>query len=216
MIQAYRPAGCLGPVLHAFVLAALVCWSATATAQTPRARRAAPDEPAPELPAEVNAAADSEDGVHPLKEFEPIMDLTVDVRLEESPEAQLPPDPSAKLFSGTPAVPPRKTAWTWREFRWSATELWHWPLYFEDAQLERYGQMRHPAVQPMLSGVHFFGTLPILPYKMGLERPCDCVSNLGYYRPGNCTPPVGRRLPLEADAAAFESAAWLALIFVLP
>jgi hypothetical protein len=155
-------------------------------------------------------------GQHPLEEFEPIMDLRVDIRLEASPDADLPADPSENLFDRSPVLPPRTTAWSWREFRWSATELWHRPLYFQDVQLERYGQMRHPLIQPVLSGVHFFGTVPILPYKMGLHRPGCCVSNLGYYRPGSCAPALGRRLPLEADATFFEGLTWVALIFALP
>ena len=42
--------------------------------------------------------------------------------------------------------------------------------------------------QPVVSGVHFFGTLPILPYKMGVEQPWECMYALGYYEPGSCAP----------------------------
>ena len=38
------------------------------------------------------------------------------------------------------------------EFHWAASELYHQPLYFDDTLLERYGQSRHPLVQPALSG----------------------------------------------------------------
>ena len=34
------------------------------------------------------------------------------------------------------------------------------------------------------------GTLPLLPYKMGLDHPYDCVYTLGHARPGNCVRPV--------------------------
>ena len=53
---------------------------------------------------------------------------------------------------------------------WQATEFWHRPLYFDDVPLERYGQMHHPLIQPWLSGVHFFGNVPLLPYKMGVLK----------------------------------------------
>ena len=72
---------------------------------------------------------------------------------------------------------------------------------FDDVQLERYGQSRCPTLQPVLSGAHFFGTMAIMPYKMGLSGPFEMTSNYGYYRPGSPTPCVGRRLPWEWDAA---------------
>ena len=77
-------------------------------------------------------------------------------------------------------------------------------------------QVRHPLVQPWLSGAHFFGMFPIMPYLIGLDRTHDRIYTLGYYRPGAPTPCLGRRLPLEADAAALEAATWLGLIFLLP
>jgi len=73
-------------------------------------------------------------------------------------------------------------------YTWTASGLCHKPLYFEDVQLERYGHMCGPWLQPFASGAHFFLTVPILPYKMGLELPNECRYTLGYYRPGNCAP----------------------------
>jgi hypothetical protein len=67
-----------------------------------------------------------------------------------------------------------------------------------------------------LSAAHFFGNVPLLPYKMGLDHPCKPIATLGYYRPGSPAPPVGRRLPLEADAATIEAATWVGLILLLP
>ena len=54
-------------------------------------------------------------------------------------------------------------------YAWTASGLCHKPLYFEDVQLERYGHMAGPWVQPFASCADFFLTIPILPYKMGLE-----------------------------------------------
>jgi len=104
------------------------------------------------------------------------------------------------------------------QFNWQATNFFHRPLYFDDTPLERYGQTKHPLIQPVVSGARFFGTFPILPYKMGTDRTGDCVSTLGYYRPGSCAPCVRERLipAWEADASLLEAGVALALIFALP
>jgi hypothetical protein len=73
-------------------------------------------------------------------------------------------------------------------FTWTASSLCHKPLYFEDVQLERYGHSFNPWVQPLMSGAHFYASLALLPYNMGLARPNECQYDLGYYRPGNCAP----------------------------
>ncbi len=101
-------------------------------------------------------------------------------------------------------------------YYWDAAELWHQPLYFDDPLLERYGQTPLTRWQPVLSGAHFFGTLPIMPYKLSIDRPMDCVSTLGYYRPGSATPCLARRIPRDARAFGWETGAWLGLIFLVP
>ena len=73
-------------------------------------------------------------------------------------------------------------------YAWTASGLCHKPLYFEDVQLERYGHMLGPWSQPVASAANFFITIPILPYKIGLEPPTECIYSLGYYRPGDCAP----------------------------
>jgi hypothetical protein len=57
------------------------------------------------------------------------------------------------------------------------------PLYFEDMNLERCGLSCGCWVQPVVSGVHFFGTVAILPYKMLVAPPCSYV-----FPPGECPP----------------------------
>ena len=106
----------------------------------------------------------------------------------------------------------------WPEFtyNWKAAALCHKPLYFEQVQLERYGHSWGPYVQPIMSGVHFFGTLPILPYKMGIRTPCECVYTLGYYRPGSCAPYMIDPIPFTWRAAFFEGAVATGISFVIP
>ena len=89
-------------------------------------------------------------------------------------------------------------------FTWKASGLCHKPLYFEDVQLERYGHSWNPIVQPFFSGAHFFVSVPLLPYKMGLKPPHECVYTLGYYRPGNCAPYMIEPIPLSLRAAVWE------------
>jgi hypothetical protein len=105
-----------------------------------------------------------------------------------------------------PTFVPR--AWASTTYLWKASGLCHKPLYFEQVQLERYGHDWGPVLQPIVSGAHFFGTFPILPYKMGLETPQECVYSLGYYRPGSCAPYMIEPLGFTWRAAAFEAAAW--------
>jgi hypothetical protein len=89
-------------------------------------------------------------------------------------------------------------------FAWKATGTCHKPLYFEDVQLERYGHSWNPVLQPFMSAGHFFVSVPLLPYKMGLNPPRECMYTLGYYRPGSCAPYVLEPIPLSLRAAIWE------------
>jgi hypothetical protein len=104
-----------------------------------------------------------------------------------------------------PSFQPR--SWAQTVYLWKASGLCHKPLYFEQVQLERYGHDWGPVLQPIMSGAHFFGTIPILPYKMGLQTPNECVYTLGYYRPGSCAPYMITQPGFTWRAAAFETAA---------
>ncbi len=145
---------------------------------------------------------------YPDRPFESIDVIT------ETDGGLLPTDLSANVFQ-PPGSEPQAYA-PLLPFMWVAPEIWHKSLYFDDVQLERYGQTRAPRLQPLLSGAHFFGTLSIMPYKMGLNHPFEMTSNLGYYRPGSPTPCVGRRLPWEWDAALMQAGAWVGGVFIFP
>ena len=107
-------------------------------------------------------------------------------------------------------------AWLPTTFTWKASGLCHKPLYFEDVHLERYGHSWGPLAQPVLSGAHFFLTFPILPYKMGLYPPRECIYTLGYYRPGSCAPYMLDPLPISVRAALFEAGAWVGGVYLIP
>jgi hypothetical protein len=59
----------------------------------------------------------------------------------------------------------------------------HQPIYFEDMNLERCGLSCGCCLQPAVSGLHFFGSVALLPYKLLVSPPCSCV-----YPPGECGP----------------------------
>jgi hypothetical protein len=106
--------------------------------------------------------------------------------------------------------------WHQTTYLWKASALCHKPLYFEDEQLERYGHSFTPCFQPFVSGAHFFTRLPILPYCMGVEPPCECIYALGHYRPGNCAPYMCNPVPLSPRGALFQAGAVVGAAAALP
>lgn len=143
----------------------------------------------------------------PPERMKPLSDITNNVRPQGDKfptECPLP----ASAFEGR--------NWQPLVFTWKASGLCHKPLYFEQAGVERYGHNLGPILQPLASGAHFFLTVPILPYKMGLEPPDECVYTLGYYRPGSCAPRILDPLPLSVRAALAEGGIWTGMVFLIP
>jgi hypothetical protein len=108
---------------------------------------------------------------------------------------------------------PRRFATTM--MTWKAAGYCHKPLYFEDWNLERYGHSHGP-LDPVFSAAHFFVSLPVLPYKMGVELPWECIYPLGYYRPGNCAPWTVPAPPISCRGFAVEAATVTGILFLLP
>jgi hypothetical protein len=106
--------------------------------------------------------------------------------------------------------------WEETTYMWKASALCHKPLYFEDVALERYGHSWGPYLDPLVSGAHFFGTLPVLPYCMGLHPPNECMYALGYYRPGNCAPYMIPPVPFSCRAAAVQAGVTTGAVFLIP
>jgi hypothetical protein len=106
-------------------------------------------------------------------------------------------------------------SWSPLTYTWKASALCHKPLYFEEPDLERYGHT-WGHLQPLVSGAHFFGTFPVLPYKMGIEAPWECIYALGYYEPGSCAPYIIPPLPLNLRGALLEAGAWTGGVILIP
>ena len=106
--------------------------------------------------------------------------------------------------------------WTMTTFTWTASALCHKPLYFEEPGIERYGHSAGPILQPVLSGAHFFGSVLLLPSKVGLNPPNECLYGLGYYRPGNCAPWLVPGYPLTTRSVRWQTLAIGAAVVLLP
>ena len=106
--------------------------------------------------------------------------------------------------------------WPQTCYTWKASGLCHKPLYFEQSHMERYGHSWGPVLDPVVSGAHFFASVPMLPYKMGLEPPHECIYPLGHYRPGSCAPRYIEPFPFSIRAAALEAGAITGLSFAVP
>jgi hypothetical protein len=101
-------------------------------------------------------------------------------------------------------------------YQWRASDQWFNPLYFEDPSLERYGHAHHELVQPFVSVARFGVQLVGLPYQMTIDPVCKKMYNLGYYRPGECTPKKYYRIPWNTHAAVNEAAVWTGLFCIFP
>lgn len=67
---------------------------------------------------------------------------------------------------------------------WQASNMVHRPLYFEQRYVERYGA-NFGLMQSIASGVQFAADTALLPAKMLVHPPRECVYTLGYGRPGS-------------------------------
>jgi hypothetical protein len=179
---------------------------ATATAQQP----APPPIPA-QSPA-MNRATGCPSDEDAQRQFRSLEDIRVELRSEGK---EVPTDCSQSVFQGTRpgiALSPSIT-----EFHWAPANFSHQPLYFDDTPLERYGQSVAPHLQPIISGGRFFLTLPIMPYKLGVDHPYDCVTILGHYRPGVCAPCVMQvPPPLQCSAALLEAGTAVGIALLIP
>jgi len=102
-------------------------------------------------------------------------------------------------------------------YMWTASALSTRAAYFEDTQLERHGHTKvRPAFQPLVSGVRFFGTIPLLPYHMGVTPPGECVYTLGHQRAGTYTPYMSEPFPISPRGALFQAGAVTGAIFAFP
>lgn len=146
-----------------------------------------------------------------IQEISPYYDTTVDKDIREF-AVKMAGDYDVSF--GNKTYEPR--AFPDTMYAWEPSNFYHYPLYFEDAVLERYGHTYHPLVQPAVSVAKFGAQLVMLPYQMTLD-PIDCPKYaLGWYRPGDCAPKLRYQPPLNAKAAAVEAGVVTGLFFIIP
>jgi len=104
--------------------------------------------------------------------------------------------------------------WVPQTFAWTASNLCHKPLFFENVQLERYGHSHGPFTQPVQSVAHFFVSLATISYQAAIHPANECQYALGYYRPGNCAPWLKDPIPLSLDGAKRQALVTTGLAFI--
>ena len=101
-------------------------------------------------------------------------------------------------------------------YQWQASNLHHYPLYFQDPGLERYGHVHHELVQPFVSVGKFGLQLVGLPYQMTIDPVCRKQYALGWYSPGECAPKQTHQIPWNSTAALNQAAVMTGMSFAIP
>ncbi len=103
-----------------------------------------------------------------------------------------------------PSLPASQRMFPQAEMQWEANNFWHYPLYFEDFGIERYGQSRHYLIQPVYSVALFAAQAGFWPYQLVIDPICRRRYQLGLYRPGERTPYLYYQFPWNAEAMAWQ------------
>jgi hypothetical protein len=121
--------------------------------------------------------------------------------------------------------------WMLNSYEWEAPATRHLPLLFEEPNLERLGytygcncrgrgRQAVPrgadCLQPVVSGVRFFGRIPFIPYMYGYQCACKPVYTLGVDRPGSPVPYRKYMVPLSIKGAIYQAGAITGLVFFIP
>lgn len=174
-----------------------------ATSQEPLPPGAAlPDTPA-ELPEEIRS------------QFKPISSLGTNIRADQG---KLPDDKAQARFKKEGELYQTlgyRRPWVESQYAWTAPGVAHFPLYFEDVNLERHGHS-FGLVQPAVSALNFYGRLPFLPYMMAVNRPLEMQYTLGHIRPGSYAPFQLHYPPIKARGFVVEAATVAALFLIFP
>lgn len=101
-------------------------------------------------------------------------------------------------------------------YQWQASNLYHYPLYFEDPGVERYGHVHDEVIQPFVSLGRFGLQLAGLPYQMTIDPVCKKRYTLGWYRPGECAPKQVKQIPWNTKAALNQAAVTTGMWYALP
>lgn len=155
-----------------------------------------------------------------LPEQKPISQISIDVTSKSKSGSSLRPE--SVVGTATEELPAVMGA-TAAEMHlgWVATahrtgdRFGYKPLYFEEVNLERYG--RSAGIwQPAISTTRFFGTVPLLPYKMAVHSPHQVYYWDWPYAAGNSAPCVKETFPFQPRAALVEAGILTGGAFLIP
>lgn len=144
----------------------------------------------------------------------PLTEARLDIRPKQGP---MPEDRTAKQPERAVLVhlPGTQRDWCAHEQHWNAPQTTHAPLYFEEPNLERYGYSRG-YWQPLVSGVQFFTTAPLLPGLMTIDPPNSVQYELSESDPGSVTPYAPRKPDWTYKAILVELTAVTGMAFIIP
>jgi len=172
----------------------------------PRAEQFAPGIP-------LNRAAATKDAPKVDLSIRPINSISLNIAPQT--RGDLPPNLAQENMRGElPHLLQDRPYEPWNYY-WTATAFAHRPLYFEQVNVERYGH-NAGCLQPAFSAAHFFVTIPILPYKMGMDHPNECIYTLGHSRPGDCAAWERHELRWSLCGAIAQGAVTTGLVFLIP
>lgn len=171
------------------------------------------------------------DKIKPVQSISPFVDYEPDQKLRKEdpgrhlclPDANRPgltsnanvQCPDIENLPGADLEPSRNFAHL--NYAWKASNVHSHPLYFEDPNLERYGHIHGPLIQPAVSVARFNLQLLGLPYQMAMQPISKCVYPLGHSRPGDaCTPKYYYQVPLNPWAALVTAEVYTGLFFIIP
>jgi len=171
----------------------------------------------------------------------PVTSLSVDIN---PPPGEVPGNAAAEFFAKEGVVNgngDRGPGWIDNTFGGHAARFCHRPLYFEETFLERYGHThdccRHlpgcdrlceyecccecrdqfgNLLQSAVSAAHFYGTVPLVPYKMATNPWCECVNTQGCYPAGHIAPRRDLYPQISLSGVAIEAGVLVGLIFLIP
>lgn len=151
----------------------------------------------------------------------PIGQISIDVRSKpKNGNSTVPENLADETMGQTPPIPASTSDemhsdLVFTKSREHAELFSHHPLYFEEANLERYGRNCGP-LQPAVSGLRFFATIPSLPYAMATHPPRKTYITKWPYEAGWGAPKVKELQPIQAAPTLVQTGAITGLLFVLP
>jgi hypothetical protein len=174
--------------------------------ETPRVEQVAPG-------IQIDRSASGKETVKVDLSIRPLNSISLNIAPHT--KGDLPPNLAQQNMRGeAPHVLQDRPYEPWNYY-WTATAFAHRPLYFEQVNVERYGH-NAGCLQPVFSAAHFFGTIPILPYKIGQDHPNECIYALGHSRPGDCAAWERHDLRWSPAGVVMQGTAATGLVFLIP